>query len=74
MFYINTLSTARAFNIMQIKEMTLFNGDIFFAILQHRVAKVTNCVPRCFLVVIIFNNFHILYCITNIVPKSRITR
>lgn len=74
MFYIDACSTAGAVNIMQVKEMTLFNGDIFFTILQYGVALVTNCVPRCFLVVIIFNNFHILYCITNIVPKSRITR
>ena len=61
MFYINTFTAARALDIVQVEKMTFLYSNIFFTILQHRVAVVTNRMPRCFFVVVVFYNLHIYF-------------
>lgn len=68
MFYINGCATARAFNIVKIKEMTFFNNNITFLVLEHGIALVADNLPRSIFVVVLYN-FHNDFYITKTVPN-----
>ena len=70
MLNINIFATARALNVVEIKEHTFVGNHITRSIFQNRITFVANNLPRLFLrIVVVFNNFHTSYYITKFVPN-----
>ena len=61
MLNINIFSAARAGNVMQVEEITLFANHIILIVLQYRVALGTDDFPSLLLIVIVFQYLHILF-------------
>lgn len=68
MLYIYRCTTARALDIVEIKEITFFNDNITFLVLEHGIALVADNLPRSIFVIILYN-FHNNFYLTIIVPN-----
>ena len=61
MFYINRFMATRAGNVVKIEKIRFFDYDIGFFVFKDGVAFRANDFPRLYLVVVVFNYFHISF-------------